>query len=140
MSLEKNLITIHIYSLFSLLVEVLTSLLETEPYLDFDTERFINQKGIDIAIKLTDGSKIYLAEKYGFEEYNLKIIDYNYSFVDPHQNLKLSCDNRPHHPEILTFPHHKHYYPKDKYKPVAFSGALIEFLQEVKWKIEDSPS
>ncbi|MDI6794765.1 MAG: hypothetical protein QME81_18180 [bacterium] len=38
--------------------------------------------------------------------------------------------------DVSSFPHHKHYYPRDKYKPVAFSGNLIDFLQEVKWKME----
>ncbi|MBU1262671.1 hypothetical protein KKG61_06430 [bacterium] len=132
MSIEENLVTIHIYGVLSLIVENLSSLMKTQPYLEFDLEQFINEEELELTIEFVDNSRIYCREAYGFENYKLKIGYYNYSFVDAFQNLIFSCDNRPHHPQIPTFPHHKHYYLKQT--PVAFSGNLVDFLNEVKQK------
>lgn len=132
MGLKENLVAIHIYSVLSLLVEHLSSLMKTEPYLDFDPEQFIKEEELDILIELIDGSRIYCIETYEYEDYTLKVCDYNYSFVNTHQNLIFSCDNSPHHPQVPTFPHHKHYHQKQAQQPVAFSGRLVDFLAEVK--------
>jgi hypothetical protein len=103
--------------------------MKTEPYIDFDVEQFINEEALDIIVELKDGARIYCVEIYECENYELKIRHYNYSFVDISLSLIFSCDNRPHHPQVSTFPHHKHYHPK---QIVAFSGKLSDFLKEVR--------
>jgi hypothetical protein len=54
---------------------------------------------------------------------------YKYHFRDLDDELVFRYDNVPHHPEIKTFPHHKHSKGK-----IAESNEpdLIEVLQEIK--------
>lgn len=35
-------------------------------------------------------------------------VSYSYHLMDEHGNVIFRYDNAPHHPEIETFPHHKH--------------------------------
>jgi hypothetical protein len=35
-------------------------------------------------------------------------VKYRYQYMDAEQNLIFRYDNAPHHPETLSFPHHKH--------------------------------
>ena len=41
---------------------------------------------------------------------NQQLIDYSYYWFDIDEKLKIGWDNAPHHPEITTFHHHKHYF------------------------------
>ena len=54
---------------------------------------------------------------------------YAYHFQDPSERLIFRYNNRPHHPEIDTFPHHKHIHesrkPQTSRKP-----SLKEVLNE----------
>ncbi len=69
----------------------------------------------------------YTAERYGFEFSKMKLIlvegsslriwekrfkssvqRYSYYWLDELDNQIIGWDNAPHHPEIETFPHHKH--------------------------------
>lgn len=135
MNLEDSLITIHTYNLLSLLIDSLGSLIKTNPLLTFDPNKITDRKALNIAVELVNGSMLRFYEEYNYQDYNLKV-KYHYLYLTSDQKPILSCDNSPHHPEISTFPHHKHYYPKESYKPLAFSGELIDFLQEVKREIE----
>jgi len=55
-------------------------------------------------IVLIDGSKAYIREiwKRGV------LLDYSYWWLDINDELIEGWDNSPHHPEIETFPHHRH--------------------------------
>ena len=57
-------------------------------------------------IRLKDGTVLYLREIYTTQQ----LIDYSYYWFDIDEKLKIGWDNAPHHPEIITFPHHKHYF------------------------------
>ncbi len=35
-------------------------------------------------------------------------VKYRYQYMDAEQNLIFRYDNAPHHPEVRSFPHHKH--------------------------------
>ncbi len=56
-------------------------------------------------IRLYDGSILYVREIY----INQQLIDYSYYWFNIDEKLKIGWDNAPHHPEIYTFPHHKHF-------------------------------
>ena len=63
----------------------------------------------------------YIAGKVSFENgYSLHFVEvmdvevgrklkYRYQCMDAGQGLVFRYDNAPHHPEIATFPHHKHF-------------------------------
>lgn len=85
---------------------------------------------------LSDGSKLYVAEEYGLLNYRLDISHYFYALSDHNGKIILSFDNVPHYPELATFPHHKHLYPKSKHNPIGFSGDLKDALEEIKWILE----
>jgi len=44
-------------------------------------------------------------------------------------------DNAPHHPEIVTYPHHKHIGPEDRLAP-ADQPSLSQILAEVAGRLE----
>lgn len=56
-------------------------------------------------------------------------ISYAYTYLKG-DNRVFRYDNAPHHPEILTFPHHKHIGPRDRLAPTDQPG-LNQVLQEV---------
>jgi hypothetical protein len=134
MSFEENIISIRVYSVLSSINEILNYWLKTDLYLTFDIQKFIDRKQLKLLIELTNKYTIFCFEEYKIEDYELQIVKYNYSYLDESEIPIFSCDNRPHHPELSTFPHYKHYYPKQSHKPVAFSGKLSDFLKEVKEK------
>ena len=54
---------------------------------------------------------------------------YRYHFQS--NTLVLRYDNAPHHPEIVTHPHHKHIGPKDRLAP-ADQPSLSQVLAEIE--------
>ena len=55
-------------------------------------------------IQLIDGSNLRISEKWSSEQ----LIQYSYYWFDEENNLIIGWDNAPHHPQISTYPHHKH--------------------------------
>lgn len=74
-------------------------------------------------------------ERYEIAHYQLVIAQYNYALYDGSLEVVFSFDNVPHHPELGTFPHHKHLYLKEAFEPKPFSGRFEDFLDEVVWKL-----
>ncbi|MBX3001299.1 MAG: hypothetical protein KF893_22450 [Caldilineaceae bacterium] len=56
-------------------------------------------------------------------------ISYAYTYLYD-GNLVFRYDNAPHHPEIVTFPHHKHIGPQDRLAP-SDQPSLSQVLVEV---------
>ncbi|MFN0050332.1 MAG: DUF6516 family protein [Cytophagales bacterium] len=77
-------------------------------------------------IRLKEGSVIYLREIY------IKglLIDYSYYWFDVDEKLKIGWDNAPHHPELSTFPHHKHYLDKVAESDEKTLTEVLEFVSE----------
>lgn len=55
-----------------------------------------------------DGSKLSFLEYIVIENNELNRISCRFNYIDKNGNLIYRYDNAPHHPEIPTFPHHKH--------------------------------
>ncbi len=64
-------------------------------------------------IILIDGSNLRILEKYRDEE----LVYYSYYWLTADNELIIGWDNAPHHPQIVTHPHHKHL--AERKKPVA---------------------
>lgn len=54
-----------------------------------------------------DGSELHLTE-YIDTEQGLRRLRYHYHYQDAGGRLVFRYDDKPHHPEVETFPHHKH--------------------------------
>jgi hypothetical protein len=57
-------------------------------------------------------------------------ISYAYSYLRAGERV-FRYDNAPHHPEIITFPHHKHIGPADRLAP-ADQPSLHQVLSEIE--------
>ncbi|HHJ06666.1 MAG TPA: hypothetical protein ENK24_04125 [Anaerolineae bacterium] len=55
-----------------------------------------------------DGSELQVMEKLMIERYILVKPRYVYHYQQADGSLVFRYDNAPHHPEIETYPHHKH--------------------------------
>ena len=76
-----------------------------------------------------DGSYLDLYEVISTELGYPVRISYAYTYLKEGRRI-FRYDNAPHHPEIVTFPHHKHIGPQDRLTP-ADQPSLNSVLQEV---------
>lgn len=129
------LILNRIYFVLVVLFEKLGPWLKDPTYPDVDSAMAFQE--IDVRYALTNGWWVQVRERYTLETYELQV-DYVYLLMNSAGGHIFSCDNAPHHPHVRTFPHHKHRYPKDQFKPTEFSGRLEDFLDEVLWEIRRS--
>jgi hypothetical protein len=87
-------------------VDILRSLDKSSAVADYDVYAFRSWPGggyYNIAIELFDGSTLYAREYIDGDERN-----YSFHWQDENANLLVRWDNAPHHPEMTTFPHHRH--------------------------------
>ncbi len=77
---------------------------------------------------LIDGSKVYVREIWR----RGRLLDYSYWWLDINDELMEGWDNSPHHPEIKTYPHHKHTPEgvKELHNP-----SLSNFLETIRKRI-----
>ncbi|BES82865.1 toxin-antitoxin system TumE family protein [Pyrodictium abyssi] len=59
-------------------------------------------------IVFLDGSRLRFLEYVSITGGNAARLKYRYHYEDPDGRLVFRYDNAPHHPEVETFPHHKH--------------------------------
>jgi len=130
------LIVLRIYTVLSLIFEKLGPFLEDPRYPD-NIDDFIAAQTLVLRYQLTNQWKLHVKEGYVIEKYQLEI-EYGYVLMNEGGDFVFSCDNVPHHPQVRTFPHHKHRYPKDRFKPTEFSGRCEDFLEEVLWEMTRS--
>jgi hypothetical protein len=78
---------------------------------------------------LDDNSEFHFVE-YVDTEQGFRRLRYHYHYQYADGRMILRYDDKPHYPEVTTFPHHKHVAQEDR---VAASSAptLIETLDEV---------
>ena len=77
-----------------------------------------------------DGSYLDLLEVVSTELGYPVRVNYAYTYVRGGQRM-FRYDNAPHHPEITTYPHHKHIGPTDRLAP-ADQPSLGQVLSEVE--------
>ena len=134
MSLTQFLILQRVFGIVSLLIERLNHLIpDVLPPIDMD--EVVVWEEFDLEVVLVDGWSILISEQYEIEDYTLSI-RYAYLLRDPSGAIIYGYDNAPHHLGVRTFPHHKHRYPKDQFRPTEFSGSFVDFLEEVVYEIQ----
>jgi len=81
-----------------------------------------------------DGSFLDLYEVVSTELGYPVRIGYAYTYLGEGQRA-FRYDNAPHHPEIITYPHHKHIGPQDRLAP-ADQPTLSQVLAEIAAELE----
>lgn len=136
MGLEDSLLTARLYHVLALIVEKLGPYLSANQFASlFDGKDILQERRLALSVKLKEGQTVLIVERYAFEQYQLEITQYNYALLASDGTPIFSCDNAPHHPQVRTFPHHKHRYPKEQFPPTDFSGDLGAFLDDVRWEL-----
>jgi hypothetical protein len=125
-----------VYSVSSFIFEKRGPFLQQPEFPDVD-DVLVSQE-FDVRYTLTNGWGRHVREKYRPEAYELSIDDVHV-LMDSGGDMIVACDNAPHHPGGRTFPHHKHRYPKDRFRPTEFSGRFEDFLEEVLWEMTRNP-
>jgi len=80
-----------------------------------------------IRLRLVDGSSFRIWEK----RFKSSLQRYSYYWLDALDNQIIGWDNAPHHPEIETFPHHKHMDGK----PLPSKDKLIDAFQYIAGRL-----
>jgi hypothetical protein len=136
MGLEGSLLVTRLYYVLAMIADKLEGYLLTDRFASlFDEEQILRERRLALSLGLKDGQSILIVERYAFRRYQLEITQYNYALLASDGTPSFSCDNAPHHPEVRTFPHHKHRYPKERFPPADFSGDLGAFLDDVRWEL-----
>jgi len=88
-----------------------------------------SRANLRIRLRLPDDSFLEISEALVVQEGTLTWLSYRYHWQDATGRLILRYDNAPHHPEVESFPHHKHVEEK-----VAASErpALVKLIAEIQ--------
>lgn len=81
-------------------------------------------------ISFIDGSTLYFMELAHIRGEEIKRLKYRFHWIDANAEMTFRYDNAPHHPEIATYPHHKHRRGEEKPEESKEVG-LIEILAEI---------
>lgn len=127
------LILYRIYQVLALIFEKLGPFL-VNPEWPTVIEEMAIAKELILQYELKGQQTLRIKERYQVQRYELQI-DYMYMLSASEGTPIFSCDNAPHHPQVKTFPHHKHRYPKEQFLPADFSGDLEAFLDDVRWEL-----
>ena len=91
-----------------------------------------NPNLIRLRADLVNGDKLHLSEAWD----NETLARYAYYWLKSNDELRVGWDNAPHHPEILTHPHHKHIASQENILP-SEEIKLEDVLRFIKGKLEE---
>ena len=80
---------------------------------------------------MVDGSTLQFLELIDRRDDEIICPKYRFHFMDSADKMIFRYDNAPHHPEVATYPHHKHIRGKEKPKQSKGIG-LQEVLSEIE--------
>jgi hypothetical protein len=92
-----------------------------------------NEGYIRGTLTLIDGSELRLLEYTNISRGQPIVLKYRFQWQTT-EELIARWNNAPHHPEVETFPHHKHVKGEDKPKPSS-ATSLISVLKEIEAEI-----
>jgi len=120
-------------------LDLLTSIIDSRrdaelEHLVVDTIVPGQQIFIEGRLRFWDGSLLKFVEVVQQRGAVVGKLEYAYHYQDALDQMVFRYDNAPHHPEILTFPHHKHVAdvrPKSESIESATAPHLGEVLREI---------
>lgn len=87
-------------------------------------------------LRFWDNSLLEFVETLVVHGFLIVKTDYAYHYQDRHNQLVFRYDNAPHHPQIATFPHHKHWLDNQN-RHEATMAATPPDLQAVLREIDE---
>jgi len=85
-------------------------------------------------IGMVDGSTLQFLELIDRKDNEIIRPKYRFHFMDSADKMIFRYDNAPHHPEVPTYPHHKHIRDEEKLKQSKEIG-LRDVLSEIEGMI-----
>jgi hypothetical protein len=79
---------------------------------------------IKIRTVLVDDSELHIKEFFSIES-----LLYSYHWQDEMGIIRIRWDNAPHHPQLRTYPHHKHNPDVNESKEVSLEDVLMEIRE-----------
>lgn len=67
-----------------------------------------NRATITVRVDFQDGSKLHITERVDTSECYPAYAHYSYQYLSSGDQLLFRYDDSAHHPDVPTFPHHKH--------------------------------
>ena len=85
-------------------------------------------------VGMVDGSTLQFMELVNIKRDRITRPKYRFHFMDSADKMVFRFDNAPHHPEVTTYPHHKHIRGEEKPKPskeIGLRGVLLEIEEGI---------
>jgi len=122
------------FSSLTRFLEKRKSIVALEP--DFPYQRITDQFGrVNARLRFFDGSYLDIDEMVRIEHGVAVNYNYRYHYQRPDGPV-VTYDDTPHHPELATFPHHKHPYNSGQKGTAAHSKVtLTQVIQEIDERI-----
>ena len=99
-----------------------------------DVEYEVKSKTVGIihgTVGMIDGSTLQFLELVNIKGDEITRPKYRFHFMDSADEMVFRYDNAPHHPEVVTYPHHKHIRGEEKPKQSEEIG-LRDVLSEIE--------
>ncbi|MCK4398753.1 MAG: hypothetical protein KAV25_07155 [Methanophagales archaeon] len=83
---------------------------------------------------MVDGSTLQFMELVNIKRDKITRPKYRFHLMDSADRMVFRFDNAPHHPEVTTYPHHKHIRGEEKPKPskeIGLRGVLLEIEEGI---------
>lgn len=87
-------------------------------------------------VSFIDGSTLHFMELAHIKGEEINRLKYRFHWMDANAEMTFRYDNAPHHPEVGTYPHHKHRRGEEKPEESNEVG-LTEILEEINEAILD---
>ena len=102
-----------------------------------DVEYEVKSRSIGIVhgiLGLIDGSTLQFMELVNIKRDNMIRLKYRFHLTNVNDEMVFRYDNAPHHPEIATYPHHKHVKGEKvprRSKEVGLKDVLLEIEEMI---------
>jgi hypothetical protein len=112
----------HVYQLIQNLAEV-------------DAERYeeqilsVSRGNLRIRLRFSEGALLEISEAIVLVSGDLHWLSYRYHYQDSSETMIFRYDNAPHHPEVPTYPDHKHIGTR---VVTSFHPSIEQVLEEVQ--------
>ena len=102
-----------------------------------DVEYEVKSRSIGIVhgiLGMLDGSTLQFMELINIKRDKVIHLKYRFHLMNVNDEMVFRCDNSPHHPEIATYPHHKHVKGEKvprRSKEVGLKDVLLEIEEMI---------
>lgn len=107
------------------IIETFSDIVASTEHVTFSEDEGITQ--FKAKLRLVDTSVIWIREIRKRDV----LIAYSYYWLKSDNSIIIGWDNAPHHPEIETFPHHKHIGSRNESSYETDLFAVLQFIRDL---------